>query len=363
MSKAKKQDNYFSDMVDIAENPYASVVEEGIFSDVKSYIDTGNYVLNAQLSGSLFKGIPQNKIVVFAGDPQTGKTYLLLGIIKNFLDNNLNGGVIYFESEGALTTEMIISRGIDPKRMFILPVDHLEEFKTQALRIIKKQLEIPEEERRPMMMCLDSLGMLSSKKELEDTESGKDVSDMTKSKLVKAAVRVLTLPCSKANVPFLIANHVYEIIGAWKPTKTMGGGKGPMFAASIVVYLAKSKMRDESDKKDVIGTTLTSTLQKGRFTKEFTKCEIDLIFASGLKRYSGLLELGLKYGLITKDGKLYVLPGGEKVTKQKLESEPEKYYTQEVLKALEPAANAAFAFGTGLPSDEVILNEEILDDD
>jgi len=345
----EKDDGYFGAMLAETKNEYASVVKDGIVGDIKSYIDTGNYALNALLSGSLYGGIPNNKIITFAGDPSTGKTWFVLGIVKNYLEQFKNAGVFFFESEGALTSSMISSRGIDTKRMFMCPVETIEDFKTQALRIVNKQLEIPEADRRPIMICLDSLGMLSSTKEMEDTASGSDKADMTKARSIKAALRTLTLRCAKAEIPVLITNHVYNAI-SYIPTKTMGGGMGIVFAAAIVVFLSKSKIKDED--KAVIGTTITCVTNKSRLTREFQRCQVQLIFESGLRKYSGLLELGEKYGVIKKDGHGWLFPSGVKVKLKDLEESPDVYFTDEVLAALEPCAIAEYCYGTGAPSDE-----------
>ena len=191
-------DDYLNQFIQVANNPYASKVSEGLEAgDVSSFIDTGSYVLNALLSGNLYGGLPANKITAFAGESATGKTFFVLGCCRQFLADNPSGGVIFFESESAISSDMIESRGIDTSRMVIFPVATVQEFRTQAVKIIDKYLETPEDKRPPMMMCLDSLGMLSTSKEVEDTAEGKDVRDMTKSQLIKGAFRVLTLKLAK----------------------------------------------------------------------------------------------------------------------------------------------------------------------
>ena len=147
-------------------NEYASLVADGVEAgDVESYIDTGSYIFNALLSGSLHGGLPANKITALAGESATGKTYFLMGIIKNFLDKDSDAGVIYFESESALTKQLIVDRGVDPKRMVIFPVTTVQEFRTQALKVLDSYLLQDEADRKPLFLCLDSLGMLSTTKE------------------------------------------------------------------------------------------------------------------------------------------------------------------------------------------------------
>ena len=189
-------------------NEYASIVEDGVEAgDVSTFIDTGSHILNGLLSGDLNGGLPANKITALAGESATGKTYFLMGIVKIFLDMDENSGVIYFESESAITKQMVIDRGIDPKRMVIFPVTTVQEFRTQALKVLDGYLAQSEENRKPLFLCLDSLGMLSTTKEVEDTAEGKETRDMPRAQVLKAAFRVLTLKLGRANVPMVLTNH------------------------------------------------------------------------------------------------------------------------------------------------------------
>ena len=157
-------------------NEYASLVSEGVEAgDVDTFIDTGSYHFNALLSGSIHGGIPSNKITALAGESATGKTFFVLGMCKSFLDNNPDAGVIYFESESALTKQLIEDRGIDSERMVIMPVTTVQEFRTQSLTVLDKYIEQNEADRKPILLVLDSLGMLSTTKEVEDTADGKDI--------------------------------------------------------------------------------------------------------------------------------------------------------------------------------------------
>ena len=195
-------------------NEFASIVSNGIAAgDVDNYVDTGSYIFNALVSGSLFGGIPSNKVTALAGESSTGKTFFALSVVRNFLEANPTGGVIYFETESAISKEMIESRGIDSNRMVLFPVSTIEEFRTQACRIVDKYMK--ESKREPMMFVLDSLGMLSTSKEMEDVANDKQVRDMTKSQLIKGAFRVLTLKLGQAKIPMIVTNHTYDVIGSY----------------------------------------------------------------------------------------------------------------------------------------------------
>ncbi|MFZ9350264.1 MAG: recombinase RecA, partial [Candidatus Fonsibacter ubiquis] len=272
-------------------NEFASVVSDGVAAgDITTFVDTGSYIFNAVVSGSLFGGIPSNKVTALAGESSTGKTFFALSVVRNFLNANPTGGVIYFESESAISRDMIESRGIDSKRMIIMPVGTIEEFRTQACRILDKYMKEPKDERVPMLFVLDSLGMLSTSKEMEDVANDKQVRDMTKSQLIKGAFRVLTLKLGQAGVPMIVTNHTYDVIGSYVPQKEMGGGTGLKYAASTIIYLSKSK---EKDGTEVVGNIIKCEAKKSRLTKEGSKVATRLYFDErGLDRYYGLLELG-----------------------------------------------------------------------
>ena len=325
-------------------NEFASVVSEGVAAgDITNYVDTGSYIFNALVSGSLFGGLPSNKVTALAGESSTGKTFFALSVVRNFLDANPTGGVIYFESESAISREMIEERGIDSKRMIIMPVATIEEFRTQACRILDKYLKEPQDERVPMMFVLDSLGMLSTTKEMEDVANDKQVRDMTKSQLIKGAFRVLTLKLGQAQVPMIVTNHTYDVIGSYVPTKEMGGGTGLKYAASTIIYLSKSKERDS--KKEVIGNIIKCEAKKSRLTIEGSKVATRLFFDErGLDKYYGLLELGIEYGVFGKNGNR-VLIGESSVYPSAVLADPEKYFTPEVMEKLEEAAKKEFSYG------------------
>jgi RecA/RadA recombinase len=324
-------------------NEFASIVSDGVAAgDVTSFVDTGSYIFNAVVSGSLFGGIPSNKVTALAGESSTGKTFFALSVVRSFLSNHPTGGVIYFESESALSKDMIETRGIDSKRMVIFPVATIEEFRTQAVRIVDKYMKEPKEERQPLMFVLDSLGMLSTSKEMEDISNDKQVRDMTKSQLIKGAFRVLTLKLGQAGIPMLVTNHTYDVIGSYVPMKEMGGGAGLKYAASSIIFLTKSK---EKDGTDLVGNIIKCEAKKSRLSKEGSKVATRLFFDErGLDKYYGLLELGEKYGVFKRVGNRIAI-GGSNVYPKSILSDPTKYFTDEVMAKLEEAARTEYSYG------------------
>ena len=265
--------DFLKDIIKESGNEYAGLVSDGMDSDVTSFVDTGSYSFNALLSGSIYGGMPANKITAIAGEAATGKTFFALGIVKAFLDKDKDAGVIYFESESAVSKDMIESRGVDGKRMVVVPVATVQEFRNQSIKIIDKYLEQPEAKRKPMMFVLDSLGMLSTTKEMEDTAAGKETRDMTRSQIVKSTFRVLTLKLGQAGVPMIMTNHTYDVIGSMFPQKEMGGGSGLKYAASSIIYLGKRK---EKDGTEVVGNIIHCKNYKSRITKENAQIDVRL---------------------------------------------------------------------------------------
>ena len=336
--------DFLKQIVKDVDNDYASLASDGIAGgDVTSFIDTGSYSFNALLSGSIYGGLPNNRITAIAGEAATGKTFFALGICKNFLDASPDAGIIYFESENAISKSLIESRGVDSKRVVVYPVATVQEFRTQAIQIIDKYLAQPEDVRQPIMFVLDSLGMLSTTKEMEDTAAGKETRDMTRSQIVKSAFRVLTLKLGKANIPMIMTNHTYDVIGSMFPQKEMGGGSGLKYAASSIIYLGKRKEKEGSE---VVGNIIHCKNYKSRITKENAMIDVKLTYTKGLDKHYGLLELAEEAGIFKKVSTRYELPTGVKLYGKQILNEPEKYFTEEVLDKIDEYAKEKFTYGT-----------------
>ena len=335
--------DFLKDIIKTTGNEYASLVSDGVEAgDVDSFIDTGSYIFNALLSGSIYGGLPSNKITAIAGESATGKTFFLMGMVKSFLDDNPDAGVLYFESESAITQQMVVDRGIDPQRMVIIPVTTVQEFRTQAIKVLDSYLAKNEADRKPIMLCLDSLGMLSTTKEVEDTSDGKETRDMTRAQVLKAAFRVLTLKLGRAKVPMVVTNHTYDSMGSMFPTKEMGGGSGLKYAASSIVFLSKKKDKDGTE---VVGNIVHCKNHKSRLTIENKMVDVRLSYDKGLDRYYGLLELAIKYGIFKQVSTRIELPDGKTQFGKTIINNPEEYFTEEVMKQLDESAEKEFRYG------------------
>ena len=311
--------------------------------DTERYVDTGSYIFNGLVSGSIFGGVSGNKITGIAGVSSTGKTFFSLAVVKNFLDSNPDGYCLYFDTEAAVNKSLLADRGIDLNRLVVVNVVTIEEFRVKALKAVDKYMKMPIEDRKPCMFVVDSLGMLSTEKEITDALNDKQVRDMTKSQLVKGAFRMLTLKLGQANIPLIVTNHTYDVIGSYVPTKEMGGGSGLKYAASTIIYLSKKK---EKDKTEVVGNLIKAKTAKSRLSKENKQVEIRLFFDHrGIDRYYGLLELGEIGGLWKNVAGRYEIAGKKLYAKQIL-AEPETYFTSEVMQALDEIAKSEFSYGS-----------------
>mgnify|MGYP001375079252 FL=1 len=310
--------------------------------ETETFIDTGSYIFNGLISGSIFGGVSNNKITAIAGESSTGKTFFSLAVVKNFLDTNPDGYCLYFDTEAAVNKGLLESRGIDTTRLVVVNVVTIEEFRGKALKAVDIYLKKSEDERKPCMFVLDSLGMLSTEKEINDTLNDKMVRDMTKSQLVKGAFRMLTLKLGQAKIPLIVTNHTYDVIGSYVPTKEMGGGSGLKYAASTIIYLSKKK---EKDGKDVIGNIVKAKTHKSRLSKENKTVEIRLYYDErGLDKYYGLLELGELGGLWKNVAGRYEI-NGKKIYAKQIYAEPETYFDQYVMQALDEIAKREFSYG------------------
>lgn len=352
--------SFVKNFVEQLKNKDTKIMSDGTgAAEFAGYIDTGSYILNALLSGSLYGGIPDNKIIAFAGEEATGKTFFALGIVKHHLDQNPENVVVYYDTEAAVTKKMMEERGIDPNRIILYEPRTIQDFRTHVLDVVENYKKLNKKDRPKMIMVLDSLGMLSTSKELADTAAGSETKDMTRASLIRATFRVITLALADVNVPMILTNHVYAAVGAYIPTKEVSGGGGLKYAASIIAMLSKKKDKDGAN---VVGNIITVKLAKSRLTKENSRTEVKLSYKTGLSRYYGLLDLAEKYNIIKKVSTRYELPDGTKVWGKDINLDPEKYFTSEVMERLEKAAKEEYSYGGDVNdemSDEEL--EQILD--
>jgi RecA/RadA recombinase len=341
---ANSDEEIFRKLLKSTENEFASVAADGVDADISGWIDTGSYALNALLSGSIYKGMPNSRVTALSGEYSTGKTFFAISIMKQFLIDNPKGYAYYFDTETAVSKEMLEFRGLDSKRVAIIPIGSVEEVRTQAVRILDGYNAIKKPDKAKMMIILDSMGNLSTEKEIVDISTGNDKRDMTRAALLKGMFRVLTLKLGVAQCPMIITNHVYEQVGAKYPTKVQSGGSGLNYAASTIVFLSKRVERDKD--KNAIGSVVTATLKKARLTVENRRIETLLNYRFGLCRYYGLLPLAEKFGIVKKGEKQYEWPNGKKAYESVIDKNPENFFTKEILDQIDAGCKEEFLYGT-----------------
>lgn len=335
--------DFLKDVIKEVGGDYARLAQE--IEEDETYVDTGSLILNALVSGTLFGGVSANKITTFSGLQGAGKTFFSLAVVKNFLDVNPNGYCLYFDTEAAVTKKMLETRGIDLSRVIVLNVVTVEEFRTKALKAVDLYMKTPKEDRKPCMFVLDSLGMLSTNKEISDTLNENDKKDMTKAGLIKAAFRMLTLKLAKANISMIVTNHIYANVGGYGPAQVQSGGSGMLYSASTIIELSKSK---EKEGTEIVGNIIKAKTFKSRLSKENQEVEVRLYYDErGLDRYYGLVELGEESGIIPRVGNRYEI-NGKKIGKNVIYSNPEEYFTVELLEKLNDYAEKKFKYGSSL---------------
>jgi RecA/RadA recombinase len=333
--------DFLKDIVKEIGGEYTQLASD--IDETETYVDTGSYIFNALVSGSVFGGVSGNKITAIAGESSTGKTFFSLAVVKNFLDTHPDGYCLYFDTEAAVSKSLLQGRGLDINRIVVVNVVTIEEFRSKALKAVDLYLKKKEGERKPCMFVLDSLGMLSTEKEIEDALNDKQVRDMTKSQLVKGAFRMLTLKLGQAKIPMIVTNHTYDVVGSYVPMKEMSGGSGLKYAASSIIYLSKKK---EKDGTEVVGNIIKCKTQKSRLSKENKEVEVRLYYDErGLDKYYGLLDLAEKYEIFKKVGTRYDIGDGTTQFGKTINENPEKYFTPEVMQTLDEAAKKEFSYG------------------
>ena len=338
--------DFFRNLADEVKDIDSSVLADGEnAAEFSGYIDTGCFMLNAVLSGSIYGGVPNNKVTAFAGEPATGKTFFVLSAVREFLDANPKSGVVYYDTEAAVTKQMMEDRGIDVNRVILAEPETIESFRTHSLKFLDKYMAAgtKEDDMPPMMMVLDSLGMMSTNKEMQDSHDGKDVRDMTKAQVIKGTFRTLTLKLARAKVPLLITNHIYQVVGSYVPTQDMGGGSGLKYAASTIAFLSKKKVKDGTD---ITGNIVKVKMNKSRLSKENAQVELLLDYKNGLSKWYGMLEFAESKGIVEKTGPRYKFPDEiSSVFAKHVYEKPEEYFTDSIMEKIEEAVKQEFKYG------------------
>lgn len=345
----------------------------------QEYLDTGIYILNAALSGSLFGGLQSNRISVFAGDSGAGKSFLCYSVVKQAQKKGWN--TIYIDTEFSIQRNQLPNYGIDINgdKFQLIRSNIVEDIIKLLAQILDKFKEIKMDggDVPKTIIILDSVGMLASRKESEDAKDGAEKVDMSRAKKLASMFRIISGDLGYLNIPLICTNHVYEEMTMF-PKKIMKGGTGLYYSASVVSFLSKAKLKEgEEDEMDLgqSGITVTFKTEKNRLAKP-KKVKFDISFVKGCNPYKGLEafcrpeyfdsvgigmgkweeypkpvevldkttgEVKLKTGEFKATGnRWYVRHLGGYITKSELHTP--KVFTQEILQALEPFINNYFKY-------------------
>lgn len=280
MSTGKDALAAFNKFNDLLEKKVKSKVTLMGFSDIDEYIPTGNYLLNAQMSGSVFGGYPNTRSIGIAGDSGAGKTFLCLNAVRELQKKGYF--VFYIDTEGAIDRSDYTKFGVDLDKLKYLRMGLISDVKFFINDFIETMKENPG---LKAAVFVDSVGMLDTDKSKRDMDAGKNAADMgLRSKELRAMFKSFTLDLSNLKVPFIFTNHTYASMDQYTP-KGMSGGGGPEFSASIILMLSKGTLRDEA--KTTTGIIVRSKTRKNRLAKPID-IEFHISFHKGMNPYVGL---------------------------------------------------------------------------
>jgi RecA/RadA recombinase len=272
--------NAFNKFNDILEKKVKSKITLMGFSDIDDYIPTGNYLLNAQISGSVFGGYPNTRSIGIAGDSGAGKTFLCLNAVRELQKKDYF--VFYIDTEGAIDRSDYTKFGVDLEKLKYLRMGLISDVKFFVNDFIETMRDNPG---LKAAIFVDSVGMLDTDKSKRDMDAGKNASDMgLRSKEMRSLFKSFTLELSNLKVPFIFTNHTYASMDQYTP-KGMSGGGGPEFSASIILMLSKGTLRDEA--KTTTGIIVRSKTRKNRLARPID-IEFHISFHKGMNQYVGL---------------------------------------------------------------------------
>lgn len=224
----------------------AEIIADSAYSNIKEWISTGNYILNACMSGDIYKAIPTGRVVTFSGTSGAGKSFLACSCCREA--QKLGYIPIYLDSEGAIDSDFVKRLGVDPTKMIIKKVNTIMETSQFIANLCDKLQEQQDKfgQHDKVIIVLDSLGNLTSEKEREDTLSGSQKADFTKAKDTKAMFRVCATPIAKLQIPWIVVNHVYQSM-SFIPQNIQAMGSGIVYNASITIELSAAKLEDKEN--------------------------------------------------------------------------------------------------------------------
>ncbi len=263
----------------------ALLSEGGGTSKISEYISTGNYLLNACMSGSLLKGIPNNRSVCLSGESGVGKTYLLLNMCREA--QKMGYFIIYYDSENAVDAELASNFGVDLSLFRYEPVQTIQEFRSNVTNIIDTLIEQKEagNEIPKLFIALDSAGNLASQKEVDDAKAYSDKADLSRAKMMKSLFRIMMSKLGIIGGSFVFTNHVYKTMDLYAQD-VQSGGQGLVYGASIILNMTKAKLKEGTEQTGIV---VTAKPQKNRFCIP-TPVKFHISYQKGMNKFVGLQD-------------------------------------------------------------------------
>jgi recombination protein RecA len=281
------------------------------FHDPKDWISTGNYALNYLISGDFHKGVPLGKVTIFAGESGAGKSYIASGnIVKDAQAQGIY--VVLIDSENALDETWLHALGVDTdeSKLLKLSMSMIDDVALTISTFMKDYKAMDEADRPKVLFIVDSLGMLLTPTDVKQFEAGDMKGDMgRKPKALTALVRNTVNMFGAYNVGLVATNHTYESQDMFNPDEVISGGRGFIFASSIVVAMKKMKLKEDEDgnkTSTVNGIRAGCKIMKTRYAKPFENIQIKIPYTSGMSPYSGMFEMAEAKGMLVKSGNSYV---------------------------------------------------------
>ena len=268
----------------------SAILAESKFFTKKDMIPTSIPVINVALSGRLDGGLTPG-LTMWAGPSKHFKTAFSLLMARSYLDKYPDAALLFYDSEFGTPQSYFDSFGIDTDRVLHTPVTDVEQLKFD----IMQQLQGLERGER-LMIVIDSIGNLASKKEVEDALDGKSVADMSRAKQMKSLFRMVTPHLTLKDIPMVVVNHTYKEIGLY-PKDIVGGGTGSYYSADNIFILGRQQ---EKDGTEVTGYNFIINVEKSRYVKEKSKIPVSVSFDGGISKWSGLLDIALESGHVVK---------------------------------------------------------------
>jgi len=332
----------------------ASILSKSLFFNEKDQVSTEIPIINLALSGKLNGGLTPG-LTFIAGASKHFKSLLGLMMVKAYMKKYDDSICLFYDSEFGITPEYITSNGIDTDRVIHIPIEHLEQLKFD---IAKRLEEIKRGDK--VIIFIDSVGNLASKKEVEDALDQKSVADMTRAKVLKSLWRIVTPHLTTKDIPCIAINHTYQEMALY-PKAIMSGGTGGMYSANQVFIIGKAQ---EKDGDELVGYKFTINIEKSRFVKEKSQLPFIVTYEKGINKWSGLLELAEQSGHITKPQKgWYAKVDADGVIEEKNYRKSDtdnKEFWQDILtdKKFNDFLETKFRV-----SNNVMIQEEILEDE